>query len=204
MFIGNRKPFQRLQALRNTDKVALTQTAINHQVCSQHALCTASQSTRKRYYEKTGLRRQESKTVSLFTLYLLWEHRATWWPKLRVLMAHRSHRKLKTNMKIKCFDSIFNAIFYTFYFTFFNFIQFFICFDLFIFIVHLSCFTFLLFLFKFQFKVYCSVLFYFFVAFHPCRCLQFPKEQVWMKIKILTEISTASFPGSLLALPKGR
>ena len=56
---------------RNTEKVALTQTAINHQVCGQNALCTASQSTRKRYYEKTGLRRQESKTVSLFTLYLL-------------------------------------------------------------------------------------------------------------------------------------
>ena len=93
-------------------------------------------------------------------------------------MAHRSHRKLKTNLKIKCFDSIFNAIFYTFYFNFFNFIYFLFVLIYFKFIVYLLCFTFLIFLFNFQFIFYCSVLFYFFVAFHPCRCLQFPKEQV--------------------------
>ena len=94
-----------------------------------------------------------------------------WWP---IVLIENSKQTWKSNVLIR-FSMPFFIHFILLFLTLFIFLFVLIYFK---FIVYLLCFTFLIFLFNFQFIFYCSVLFYFFVAFHPCRCLQFPKEQV--------------------------
>ena len=127
-------------------------TPTNHQVCSRHALLTVSQSTRKQCYESTGPRRQDSKIVSLLTLFLLSEHRERWWPIVITENSKQNWKSnflfwwlivLKANSKQKWKSNVFNLILLYFYFYFLIY---------FTFIIFLICFIFLIFLwFKLNF-----------------------------------------------------